>query len=72
METLDCKGMMCPMPIVELSKKIKKMQPGEVLEMVSDDIGSKEDVPAWAKKTGNELLETREEGGILHYKIKKK
>ena len=72
METLDCKGMMCPMPIVELAKKIKKMQSGEELEMVSDDIGSREDVPAWAKKTGNALLETKEEGGVFHYRVKKK
>jgi TusA-related sulfurtransferase len=72
METLDCKGMMCPMPIVELTKKMKKMKSGEVLEMLSDDVGSKEDVPAWAKKTGNELLETKEDGGVFHYKVMKK
>jgi tRNA 2-thiouridine synthesizing protein A len=60
------------MPIVELTKKIKKMQPGEVLELLSDDVGSKEDVPAWSKRTGNELLETKEESGIFRYVIKKK
>ena len=55
-ETLDCKGLMCPMPIVKLAKKMKEMQVGKVLELICDDIGSKEDVPAWCKSTGNELV----------------
>jgi tRNA 2-thiouridine synthesizing protein A len=70
-ETLDAKGLMCPMPIVKLSKKMKEMPVGKVLELISDDIGSKEDVPAWCKRTGNELVSTKEEGGAYHYYIKK-
>ncbi|OPY33255.1 MAG: sulfur transfer protein SirA [Methanomassiliicoccales archaeon PtaU1.Bin124] len=70
-ETLDAKGLMCPMPIVKLSKKIKEMQIGKVLELISDDVGSKEDVPAWCKRTGNQLLEQKEEGGAFYYYIKK-
>ena len=69
---MDCKGMMCPMPIVHITKKIKTMAPGTVLEVVADDVGSKEDVPAWANRTGNELVETREENGNYYFVIKKK
>ncbi len=71
-EKLDCKGMMCPMPIVHITKKMKAMEPGAVLEVVADDVGSKEDVPAWASRTGNELLESREENGNYYFVIKKK
>lgn len=71
-EVLDCKGLMCPMPIVKLAKKMKEMKVGDVLELVADDIGSKEDVPAWCKRTGNELLETKEEGGVFRFFIRKK
>jgi tRNA 2-thiouridine synthesizing protein A len=69
---LDAQGLMCPMPIVKLAKKIKEMKVGETLELIADDVGSKEDVPAWCKRTGNELLESREENGVFHYLIKKR
>lgn len=71
-QTLDCKGLSCPMPIVKLAKTMKKMQSGKVLEMSGTDPGSKQDVPKWCKKTGNEFLETIEETGIYKYYIRKK
>lgn len=70
-ETLDCKGLMCPMPIVQLAKKMKTMKVGEELDLISDDVGSKEDVPAWTQRTGNQLLDTKESGGVYTYRIKK-
>ena len=69
--TLDCRGLSCPMPIVKLAQKIKEIQPGQVLELLADDIGSKVDVPAWCNRTGNECLETEEDNGIFKYYIKK-
>ncbi len=53
---LDVRGMLCPMPIVKLSKAIRDAASGEVIEMLADDEGAWQDVPAWAKKTGNEYL----------------
>ena len=70
-DTLDCKGLMCPMPIVKLAKKMKELPAGKVLEMISDDVGSKEDVPAWCKRTGNQLVEMKEESGVFYYYIKR-
>jgi tRNA 2-thiouridine synthesizing protein A len=70
-DTLDCTGLMCPMPIVKLAKKMKEMKSGEVLELVADDVGSKEDVPAWCNRTGNELVDQKEEGGKFYYYVKK-
>jgi len=71
-QNLDCKGLSCPMPIIKLSKTIKKMNSGEVLEMLGTDPGSKTDVPAWCEKTGNEMLEQSEDGGTFKFYIKKK
>ncbi len=71
-ESLDCKGLMCPMPIVKLAKKMKELKVGQVLELVVDDPGSKEDVPAWCNRTGNELLEMRQEGKDFYFYVKKK
>jgi len=70
-DTLDAKGLMCPMPIVKLAKKMKELPVGAVLELIADDVGSKEDVPAWCKRTGNELVEEKEEGGVFYFYIKK-
>ncbi len=71
-ENIDCRGMMCPMPIVQLTKAMKRMESGQVLEMMADDPGAKEDVPAWSHRTGNELFETKEEGDLIYFYIKKK
>lgn len=71
-ETLDCRGLMCPMPIVKLARKIKEMQVEKVVELIADDPGSKEDVPAWTQRTGNELVEMRQEGNIFYFYIRKK
>jgi tRNA 2-thiouridine synthesizing protein A len=70
-ETLDCKGLMCPMPIVKLAKKMKEIPVGTVLELIADDIGSKEDIPAWCKRTNNQLLEMKEDKGVFYYYIKR-
>ncbi len=69
-QTLDCKGLSCPMPIIKLAKTIKKMNSDEVLEMIGTDPGSKTDVPAWCEKTGNIFLEQKEEGGAFIFTSK--
>lgn len=71
-QTLDCKGLSCPMPILKLAKTLKKMKAGQVLEMVGTDPGSKGDVPKWCTKTGNEFLEMVEEPGFTTFYIRKK
>ena len=67
---LDCRGMFCPMPIVQLKKATKNMQPGQVLRLVATDPGSIRDVPVWAKKTGNEILNSSEEEKELTFIIR--
>ena len=69
--TLDCIGLYCPMPIVKTARKIKELAPGEVLEVISDDTGIKSDMPAWAKKTGNEYLGLEEDEGEIKVYVKK-
>jgi TusA-related sulfurtransferase len=59
------------MPIVKTAQKIKELSPGEVLEVISDDTGIKSDMPAWAKKTGNEYLGLEEDEGEIKVYVKK-
>jgi tRNA 2-thiouridine synthesizing protein A len=67
---LDAKGKFCPMPIVMLQKASKKACSGQIIKLEATDPGSKRDVPAWARKTGNTILETKEDGDVLTFIIK--
>ena len=70
-ETLDCVGLYCPMPIVHTVKKMKELKTGQVLEVLSDDEGIKEDMPSWCKTTGNEFLGIEEEKGGYRVFVRK-
>ena len=72
-ETLDCKGLSCPMPIVKLAKKMKKeVKPGQVLMMEGTDPGSKTDVPKWCERNKHEYLGMEDLGDVYKYYIRKK
>jgi tRNA 2-thiouridine synthesizing protein A len=70
-ESIDCFGLMCPMPIVKTSQQIKKMKVGQVLEIVATDKGIKQDMPAWCRTTGNECLGMEEGTGEIKVYVKK-
>ena len=70
-KTVDCKGLSCPMPILRLTKEIKSLDSGQVLELLGTDPGSKKDIPGWCEKTGNELLGSEEDGSVFKFYIKK-
>ena len=61
-KTLDCTGMLCPVPVIKTSKAIKELQVGQVLQMVATDPGAPADMEAWSRQTGNELLDSHKEG----------
>jgi TusA-related sulfurtransferase len=70
-KTVDYKGLFCPMPIVKVSKDIKEIEVGQVLEMLADDPGSKPDMEAWVKQTGHEMVDTQEEGGVFKFYVRR-
>ena len=69
--TLDTKGKKCPMPVLMAKKELKKMNSGQVLELIVDDSGALKDVPAMVNKVGDEILETNEDGSVITFMIKK-
>lgn len=69
--TLDCYGLLCPMPIIQTAQKIKKMKIGEVLEVLSTDKGILEDMPAWCRQTGQEFLGVDKEDDVFKAYVKK-
>jgi tRNA 2-thiouridine synthesizing protein A len=54
-----------------VSKGIKEIQVGQVLEAVTTDPGSLADFPAWARTSGNEILKTEQESGTIKFWIKR-
>ena len=69
--TLDAKGKKCPMPVLMAKKELKKMSSGQVLELIVYDKGALKDVPSLLKKTGDSLIDTKEEGSQITFEIKK-
>jgi TusA-related sulfurtransferase len=70
-KTLDYKGLKCPMPIVKISQELPKLAVGSVVEVQTTDPGSLSDFPAWAKTTGNQVLETKQEAGLIKIYVKR-
>jgi tRNA 2-thiouridine synthesizing protein A len=71
-KTADFKGMNCPLPVLKTKKALDTLQAGQVLQVEITDPGSKADIPAMLKRTGNELIEMKEEGGVYTFVIQKK
>jgi tRNA 2-thiouridine synthesizing protein A len=69
---LNCQGLNCPLPILKTKRTIDAMQSGQVLKITTTDPGSVKDMPSWAKRTGNELLDSSEAAGIHTFHVRKK
>ena len=70
-KSLDFTGLRCPMPVLKTKKELKTLNPGDMIEVIADDVGAKKDIPAMLNKTGNELVDLREDNGNLVFVIKK-
>lgn len=70
-QELDASGLNCPLPILRAKKTLNSMDSGKVLRIVATDPGSVKDFEAFSRQTGNELLESGEEGGKFVFRIKK-
>ncbi|HEC28105.1 MAG TPA: sulfurtransferase TusA family protein [Gammaproteobacteria bacterium] len=68
---LDASGLNCPLPILRAKKSLAGLQSGQILHIIATDPGSVKDFEAFSKQTGNELMESREEGGKFYFLIKK-
>ncbi len=70
-EVLDCRGLACPLPVVKTSQAIKKIEPGQVLELLATDPGVEPDMQAWSRRTGNELLGISKDADVFHIIIRR-
>lgn len=68
---LNLEGLMCPIPVVKISKAIKDVDVGGIVEATATDPGVLADIPAWAKSTGNEMLKIAKDGKVIRFWVKR-
>jgi len=61
-QILDCHRLLCPMPVIRVQDQVAKMQPGDEVEAVCTDPGAMNDIPAWCRINGHQVVEKREQG----------
>ena len=71
-QTVDARGLSCPMPIVKTAQAIKTVAPGALIEVLATDPGSVKDFAAWSRTTGNELVEQTADGGVFRFVLRRK
>lgn len=69
---LDTRGLNCPLPILKAKKALTEMQTGQLLRVVSTDAGSTRDFQAFAKQTGNDLMEQVVAGADFIHVLKRR
>jgi tRNA 2-thiouridine synthesizing protein A len=69
---VDARGTACPGPLLEAKKAIGTIKPGEIMEILSSDEGTKVDIPKWCTKQGHEFLGTVEFSGYFRIFMMKK
>ena len=70
--TLDARGLNCTLPILKTKKAIKEVPVGETLKVISTDPGSVKDMDAFCRTTGNDLMESNQDGGTYTFLIRRK
>ena len=70
-QTLDARGLACPMPIVKTAQLMKTLTSGQTLEVIATDPGSVKDFAAWSRTTGNLLLESSADGTTFRFLLQK-
>ena len=69
---VDARGLNCPLPILRAKKALNDMQSGQVLRILATDPGSVRDFEAFAKQTGNPLLQHAEDDGVFSFLVRRK
>ncbi len=55
---VDCRGQVCPMPVIALAKAFRDLEVGETVSLLADDVAAAVDVPAWCRMKGQDLVGT--------------
>lgn len=70
-QKLDTTGKVCPLPILLTARRIRQLEPGEVLEVIGDDPGIVVDMPSWCQETGHRLIDLVRRGDQIVCRVEK-
>ena len=70
-ETIDARGAFCPGPLMELIAKLKLVEIGDEIEVLSSDKGSANDIPEWVKKVRHEMVGVTQQDGYWSIIVRK-
>lgn len=69
---LDCRGMLCPRPVIELARNLDHVEVGGVITVYADDVAAATDVPAWCRMRAQEYLGAENaEDGVPGYRVRR-
>ncbi len=63
--TLDVRGLLCPLPVIRTQDRVKDLHPGTRLEILCTDPGAVIDIPVWCRLNGHKVLETLEQAPLI-------
>ena len=69
-ETIDCRGLKCPLPVLKLEKRVEAAVPGTVLIVLATDPMAKIDIPLYCRQRGH-ACETSSEDGVLRFEVRR-
>jgi len=67
--SLNACNMLCPLPVIKTQDKIKELQPGDILEVTCTDPGAINDIPAWCRINGHNVLDIKEQNELVIIRI---
>lgn len=70
-QTVDARGLSCPMPIVKTAQLVRTVAPGTVIEVLATDPGSVKDFAAWSRSTGHEIVDQTSDGAVYRFVIRR-
>ncbi len=68
---VDTSGKCCPMPIVDTNVAMKKLNSGEIMQIIATDPGTLTDIPSWCERSGHRLLESSNSDGVIQFYVQK-
>ncbi len=71
-QTLDAKGLNCPLPILKAKKALTALPPGGTLEVLATDPGAVKDFAAFSRTTGHELVEQSQDGDVYRFVLRRR
>lgn len=69
---VDARGLLCPLPVIRTAQRIREIPPGSILVLLADDAGILQDLPAWCRSNGQELVRIEREGTTYRAEVRRR